>query len=121
MANKAVELCVAGQTCRVVTTADASELELLAAMVEKKLETILAPGRPVTTQAMLLAAVALAHDVQEERNKRTAVTRKAKQSLNQILERVDSVLERSEVVIEEHSKKRRSSKKNDEGRDDGRE
>ena len=107
MSDKAVELNVAGQTCRVVTTADKTELEMLAAMVEDKLRTILAPGRPLTTQAMLLVAVALAHDVHEERNRREAVTVKAKQSLAQILERVNDVLDQSEAVIKDRSKRRR--------------
>jgi len=97
MADEAVELCVAGQRCRVVTTADPEELKELAAMVEEKLEAILSPGRPVTTQAMLLAAVALANDVREERDRTTAVADKAKGHLQTMLARVDETLAESET------------------------
>lgn len=97
MGNDAVELCVAGQRCRVVTTAEPEELAELAAMVEEKLATILTPGRPVTTQAMLLAAVALAHDAREERARAQAVATQAKSHLHAMLRRVDATLAESEV------------------------
>lgn len=92
MASKAVELSVAGHSCRVVTTADEQELEALVAMVENKLLNILAPGRPLTTQAMLLVAVALANDVREERARRDAAITSAKRSLTSIVARVDDAL-----------------------------
>jgi glycerol-3-phosphate cytidylyltransferase-like family protein len=64
--------------------------------------------------------VALAHDVQEERSKRQAVTRHAKRSLTEMLQRVDEVLDESEAVIKERTKKRRPHSKEDDGRGDGR-
>jgi cell division protein ZapA len=93
MAQKqAVELRVAGQRCRVVTSAGEDELRALAMMVEEKLAAVLPAGRPVTTQAMLLAAVALAHDVHAERRRSERVTTRARETLGRLIHRVDEVL-----------------------------
>jgi len=97
MAGRTVELNVAGKRCRVVTTADEEELRRLAAMVEDKLAEVLRPGRPVTTEAMLLAAMALAHDVDEQRSRANVVCRKAKRGLQRLLQRVDAALDGSGV------------------------
>jgi cell division protein ZapA len=97
MAGKGVELNVAGQRCRVVSTATEKELRVLASMVEDKLAALIVPGRPVTTQAMLLAAVALAHDAQEQRARAETIADKARRALSGLLERVDSALAESEA------------------------
>jgi len=107
MVERAVELNVAGQKCRVVTTADDEELALLAAMVEEKLAGVLKRGRPVTTQAVLLAAVALANDVREQRKRADAIAVKSKGTLRGMLSRVDEALAESEQVVERPSRKRR--------------
>jgi cell division protein ZapA len=107
MANRSVELTVAGTSCRVVTTADAEELQLLVDMVESKLAAVLKAGRPVTTQAMLLAAVALANEVHEERTRADAIANRAKQTLGQLLERVDSALDGSEELARQRQGRRR--------------
>jgi cell division protein ZapA len=109
MSGKAVELSVAGQNCRVVTTADAQELQLLATMVEEKLAGVIASGRPVTTQAMLLAAVALAAEVQTQRARADAIADKAKTALSAMLERVDAALEHSEARPADSARKRAKS------------
>ena len=96
MAQKAVELSVAGQRCRVVSTANESELRSLASMVEDKLAAVLPAGRPVTTQAMLLAAVALAHEAQEQRARADSIAKKARQALQGMLTRVDEALAENE-------------------------
>jgi cell division protein ZapA len=111
MANKAVELNVAGQRCRVVTTANDQELQDLVALVEDKLAAVTGPGRPVSTQALLLAAVALAHDVKEQHDRADAIAGKAKQSLQSLLVRVDTALEQNESQDRERSRKRRRSPK----------
>lgn len=92
MADHSVELNVAGQKCRVVSSADEEELAILARMVEDKLARILPPGRPVTTQAMILAAVALANDVRTERQRADSIAATAKASLSAMLGRVEEVL-----------------------------
>ncbi len=90
--SKAVELTVAGQRCRVVTSASEQELKMLGSMVEEKLAAIVKVGRPVTTHAMLLAAIALANDVIEERTRANLVADKACANLEQLLQRVDQAL-----------------------------
>lgn len=97
MTAKAVELSVAGQRCRVVSTASENELRVLASMVEDKLAAVLPPGRPVTTQAMLLAAVALAHEAHEQRERADAIAKKARQALTGMLERVDAALAENQI------------------------
>ncbi len=90
--SKAVELSVAGQRCRVVTSANEAELKILTDMVECKLAGIVKPGRPLTTQAMILAAVALANDVIEHKRRADAVAGAATTALQQLLARVDTAL-----------------------------
>lgn len=102
-----VQLRVAGQTYRVVTSASDEELRRLAAVVDEKIATVVPPGRAVTPQAMLLAAMALAHDLEEERarteEERTrteeerarsaAIAERARGAFGRMLERVDAALE----------------------------
>ena len=96
MGSRAVDLSVAGTSCRVVTTADDAELAALAAMVEEKLAAVLKPGRPVTTKAMLLAAIALAHDVRAERARADAMAARARDTLGRLLTRIDEVMARTD-------------------------
>jgi cell division protein ZapA (FtsZ GTPase activity inhibitor) len=102
MADHAVELNVAGQKCRVVSSAGEEELETLARMVEEKLARIVPPGRPITTQAVILAAVALANDVRTERQRADAIAAKAKASLEAMLGRVESALGECEAPSSGH-------------------
>ncbi|MBW2459807.1 MAG: cell division protein ZapA [Deltaproteobacteria bacterium] len=119
MANKAVELNVAGQRCRVVTTASEPELQELVALVEDKIAAVLGKGRPVNTQALLLAAIALAHDLKEQRDRATAITGKAKLSLSGLLTRVDTALEQNESQQKERAHKRSRTPKAKQQGDDG--
>ena len=96
MANRSVELTVAGTSCRVVSTASEDELRELAAMVEEKLGALVKPGRPLTAQSALLAAVALAHEVQEQKSRADRIAAHATQALGDLLERVDTALAKSE-------------------------
>jgi len=119
MANKAVELNVAGQRCRVVTTASEAELQELVALVEDKIAAVLGKGRPVNTQALLLAAIALANDVKEQRDRADAIAGKAKHSLHSLLSRVDTALEQNESQQKERARKRaRQPKAKRQGGDD---
>jgi cell division protein ZapA len=92
MAGRTVQLRVGGQTYRVVTSANDDELQRLAAVVDQKLAAVVPPGRAVTPQAMLLAAMALAHDLEEERARSVAVSAKARGAFGRMLERVDAAL-----------------------------
>lgn len=112
MADQAVELSVAGQKCRVVSSAGEEELLVLAAMVEEKLARVLGPGRPLTTQAVILAAVALAHDVRTERQRADAATAQAKSTLERMLGRVDEALRETSP---KPTKKHHGGRDSDEG------
>jgi cell division protein ZapA len=92
MARRTVQLRVGGQTYRVVTSASDDELQRLAAVVDQKLATVIPPGRAVTPQAMLLAAMALAHDLEEERARSAQITGRAREAFGRILTRVDAAL-----------------------------
>jgi cell division protein ZapA len=92
MSSKAVELRVGGQTYRVIASADESELRRLAAMVDAKLATMVRPGRPVSPQSLLLAAISLAHDLEEERRRVDSIATKARSTVTRMLERVDGAL-----------------------------
>lgn len=99
MAGRMVQLRVGGQTYRVVTTASEEELRRLAAVVDEKLAAVVPTGRAVTPQAMLLAAMALAHDVEEERARAdqervrsAAIAERARGAFGRMLERVDAAL-----------------------------
>jgi cell division protein ZapA len=92
MARRTVQLRVGGQTYRVVTSASDDELQRLAAVVDEKLSTVSPPGRTLTPQAMLLAAMALAHELEEERARVAALTGHYKKAVGRILDRVDAAL-----------------------------
>ena len=82
-----MQLRVGGQTYRVSTSATEEELLRLAAVVNGKLG-----GRPLTPQNMFLAAIALAHDLEEAQAKTEAVTRKSRDVVGRVLKRVDAAL-----------------------------
>jgi cell division protein ZapA len=93
MSGTPVELKVGGQVYRVVASSEEAELKRLAEIVDTRLRSLTAPGRPVSPQMMLLAALALAPDLEEERARRVRVETRAKEMLSRVLERIDSVLE----------------------------
>ncbi len=93
MAGQAVQLRVGGQNYRVVSSASEDELRRLAAVVDEKIAAVIGPGRPVTPQALLLAAMSLAHDLEEERARGRAVADRARGAFGRMLERVDAALE----------------------------
>jgi len=107
MAGRTVELTVGGETCRVVTTADEGELGRLVAIVEGKLAEVWQPGRPVTAKAMLLTAIALAHDLEEQRTRAEAIASKARKALANLLLRVDGALEQSDALAKERENRGR--------------
>lgn len=96
MDRRTVALQIAGQSYKVVSTAAESDLHRLAATVTAKLAEVAPRNRPAPPQAMLLAAMALAHEVEEERAKREALERRTRDLLRRVLVRVDDALEHSE-------------------------
>jgi cell division protein ZapA len=96
MAGSPVELKVGGQTYRVVASAEETELKRLADLVDARLRSMSAPGRPISPQALLLAAISLAHDLEEEKRKRLQLEARSKEMLKSVLARIDAALEASD-------------------------
>jgi cell division protein ZapA len=96
MAQAPVELKVGGQTYRVVASAEEPELRRLADLVDARLRSISAPGRPISPQSLLLAAISLAHDLEEEKRKRAQLEARSKEMLRGVLARIDAALEAGE-------------------------
>jgi cell division protein ZapA len=88
-----VELRVGGQTYRVVATAEEADLHRLADVVDDRLRKLTAPGRSVSPQSLLLAALSLAHDLEDERNRRVRSEQRAREMLSSLVARIDAALE----------------------------
>jgi len=100
MASSPVELKVGGQTYRVVASAEEQELKRLADLVDHRLRSLSAPGKPISPQSMLLAAISLAHDLEEERRRRLQVEARSKEMLRNVLTRIDAALEAGDDKLE---------------------
>jgi cell division protein ZapA len=92
MERRTVQLRLAGQTYRVVTTASDAELKRFASMIEDKLSA-LPRGKALHPQALLLATLALAHDLEEERARTQRIETRAKETLARLVERIDAALD----------------------------
>ena len=75
-----------------MSSASPEDLERLARVVDDKISALVPPGRTITPQALLLAAMALAHDLDEERARADALRADAGRSVARILVRVDEAL-----------------------------
>src|SRR5579859_542518 len=96
--RRTVELRIAGQSYRVVSSAPEEELKRLALVVSAKLAELVPKGRPLPPQAMLLAAMALAHDVEEARTEQQSLQLRTRDLLRRTLVRIDDALEPFEEV-----------------------
>jgi cell division protein ZapA len=95
-----VELRVGGQTYRVVASASQDELRRLAAIVDDRLRAITPPGRAVSPQSLLLAAIALAHELEEEKQKNQKLATRSREMLGSILTRIDAAMGSSRAAAE---------------------
>jgi cell division protein ZapA len=91
--RRTVELRIAGQSYRVVSSAPEEDLKRLALVVGAKLAELVPKGRPVPPQAMLLAAMALAHEVEAARSEQESLERRTRDLLRRTLVRIDDALE----------------------------
>ena len=98
MDRRTVALQIAGQSYKVVSTAAEPDLHRLAATVTAKLAEVSPRKGTAPPQAMLLAAMALAHELEEERAKREALERRARDLLRRVLVRIDDALEHGDEV-----------------------
>ncbi len=99
MAKRPVQLRVGGQSYRVLSSASAEELERLASVVDEKIASMSPIGRPVSPQAILLAAIALAHDAEEQRQRADRIVARSRAALAGIVERVDDSLAIADEVL----------------------
>lgn len=100
MPGSPVELKVGGQTYRVVASAEEAELRRLADVVDARLRSVSAPGRTISPQSLLLAAISLAHDLEEEKRRRLALEARSKEMLKSVLARIDAALEAGDEKAE---------------------
>lgn len=87
-----MQLNVGGQSYKVVSSADEDVLHRLADAVSAKVAELTPTGKTAPPQAVLLAAIALAHELEQERERRLAVERKARDMLRRVLVRIDDAL-----------------------------
>lgn len=93
MDTRAVQLTIGGQSYKVVSSADEDELQRLADAVSAKVAELTPRGKTAPPHAVLLAAIALAHELEQERARRLAVERKTRDMLRRVLVRIDDALE----------------------------
>jgi cell division protein ZapA len=96
MERRTVQLRLAGQTYRVVTTASDGEPKRFVSIIEDKLSA-LPRGKALHPQALLLATLALAHDLEEERARSQRIESRAKETLTRLVERIDAALDEGGV------------------------
>ena len=98
--RKVVQLRVAGQTYRVTSTEGEDELRHLAGLVDERVGQLVPKGRAVPANAILLAAIALAHDLEHERTARSALERRTRDVLRRVLMRIEHVLDKETSAAE---------------------
>jgi len=101
MERRTVQLRLAGQSYRVVTTASDEELSHLLSVVEEKLAEVTPPGRPPAPNAMLLVALALVHELEEARERVREVEGRARELLERMLAQIDAALDDDDGVAEQ--------------------
>lgn len=92
MERSPVELQVGGQKYRVLASAGDDALLRLAALVDRKLREHAGPHLN-SPQGLLLAAMALAHELEEERARRHEVEQRSREVLRGVLSRLDTALD----------------------------
>lgn len=93
MDRRTVELRIAGQSYKVVSTASERDLHRLAETVSAKIAEVTPRGRAASPQSMLLAAMALAHELEAERGRRESLERRTRDLLRRVLVRIDDALD----------------------------
>jgi len=91
--NRTIQLNVGGQSYKVVSSADEAELNRLADVVNSKVADVSPRGRAVHPQSILLAALALAHELEVERAQREGIERRTRDVLRRVLMRIDEAIE----------------------------
>jgi len=93
MDRRALHVQVAGQRYKVVSTTPEADLTRLAATVDAKVAELTPQGRVPAAQSVVLAALALAHELEEERARHRLFEVKVRDLLRRMLLRIDDALE----------------------------
>jgi cell division protein ZapA len=93
MVRSAVEINVGGQLYRLVASTGEQSVHRYAGVVNERLRELTGSERPNHPQAMLLVAMALAHDLEEEKARNAALREQAETMLRSLLDRVNSALD----------------------------
>jgi cell division protein ZapA len=93
MARPAVEVNVGGQLYRLVGSSGEHTLQRYAGVVNERLREVTGSDRAPHPQAMLLVAMALAHDLEEERARHEETRAHAEEMLRNLLVRVNAALD----------------------------
>ena len=88
-----MQLKIGGQSYKVVSSADEDELQRLADTVSAKVDELTPRGKVAAPQAVILAAIALAHELEQERARRISVEARARDMLERVLVRIDDALD----------------------------
>jgi cell division protein ZapA len=92
--KRTILFSIAGHTYRVVTSASEAEIQQLAAIVDERMRAI-AGGRQPGMEALVLAAVSLAHDAEAQKARADEIALGARKVMGRMLERIDTALEAS--------------------------
>ncbi len=98
MERRTIELRIAGQKYRVVSSASEEELSHIAELLGAKLAELGGRSRGEPSQAMLLAALALAHDVMVERDRRASLEDRTRALLGRTMARIDEALRAGQTI-----------------------
>jgi cell division protein ZapA (FtsZ GTPase activity inhibitor) len=94
MSRRTVVLTIGSREYKVVSSATAEELSHLAEIVSAKLDSVTPQGgRMDPSQGLVLAALALANDLEEQQARARGVERRSRDMLRRVLVRLDSVLD----------------------------
>ena len=102
MERRTVQLSIAGQSYRVISSASEADLQRLAQTITDRVSQVGAP-RGASAQGMVLAAMSLAHDLEVERSRREALERKTRDLLRRVLLRIDDALDAEDGDAEQAS------------------
>jgi cell division protein ZapA len=95
MSRRTVVLTIGSKEYKVVSSATPEELTRLASTVSARLAEV-PPGRD-PAQALVLTALALAHDLEAEQQRSRSLERRSRDMLRRVLVRLDNVLDLDEA------------------------
>lgn len=97
MAGRTVQVRIGGQNYKVVTSASDDDLQRATLVVEQKLAEVSPPGRMANPHALLLAALRLAHELEEAKASNSALREQARTAFTKLRDRIDATLGTTEV------------------------